>query len=90
VLGNYVSNDDGTGLVHNAPGFGSDDYLVCKNYGIKPFAPIDNRGIFTKEINDDKLVGVFYDDSNKLITERLKECGALLKLDFVTHSVALD
>lgn len=90
ILGDYVTDDDGTGLVHNAPGFGADDYLVCKKYGIKPYAPIDNHGKFTKEINDSQLVGIFYDDSNKLITERLKQTNALLKLDFVNHSVALD
>lgn len=90
VLADYVSNDDGTGLVHNAPGFGADDYLVCKKYNIKPYAPIDNFGKFTKEINDDLLVGIFYDDANKLITERLKKVNALLKLEFVNHSIALD
>jgi len=89
-LAEYVSADDGTGLVHNAPGFGSDDYLACKKYGINVYCPIDNNGKFTKEVNDDELVGVFYDDANKIITKRLNNKNALLKLEFVTHSVAHD
>jgi isoleucyl-tRNA synthetase len=89
-LAAYVSNEDGTGLVHNSPGFGEDDYLACKKYGIAPFSPIDNLGKFTSEINDKTLIGLFYDDADKVIVEQLQKNHALLKLDYVNHSVAHD
>jgi isoleucyl-tRNA synthetase len=89
-LAEYVSDTDGTGLVHNAPGFGAEDYLACKKYGIKPYAPIDNYGNFTDEAIDKSLVGIFYNDSNKIITEQLKAKNALLSLEFFNHSVAHD
>jgi isoleucyl-tRNA synthetase len=90
IAANYISSDDGTGLVHNAPDFGEDDYLACKKYNIHPFNPLDIYCKFTKEINDDLLVGIFYDDANKLITERLAKANHLLKLSFVSHSAAHD
>jgi isoleucyl-tRNA synthetase len=90
ILATYVSDGDGTGLVHNAPDFGNDDYLACMKYNIKPFGPIDNYGKFNKNINDDELVGVFYNDANKIITEKLTKANALLNLSFITHSVAHD
>ncbi|GHU33452.1 hypothetical protein FACS1894166_08940 [Bacilli bacterium] len=76
--------------MHNAPGFGTEDYLACKKYGIEPYSPIDNYGKFTKEINDQELEGVFYDDVNKIITERLSKKNALLKLSFINHNAAHD
>jgi isoleucyl-tRNA synthetase len=90
IIAEYVEEGDGTGLVHNAPGFGNDDYFACMKYGIKPYAPIDNYGKFTSEVNDATLIGVFYEDANKIITERLTACNALLNLSFFTHSVAHD
>jgi isoleucyl-tRNA synthetase len=90
IAANYISSDDGTGLVHNAPDFGEDDYLACKKYNIHPFNPLDIYCKFTKEINDDLLVGIFYDDANKLITDRLSKANHLLKLSFVNHSAAHD
>jgi isoleucyl-tRNA synthetase len=90
ILATYVSDEDGTGLVHNAPDFGEDDYLACKKYGISPFSPIDNYGKFTNAIHDSDLIGLFYDDTNKIIAEKLTKVNALLKLSFVTHSVAHD
>jgi isoleucyl-tRNA synthetase len=90
ILASYVSNVDGTGLVHNAPGFGEDDYLACKQYGIAPFSPIDNYGKFTKEVNDSDIAGLFYDDANKIITDKLTKSKALLKLSFINHTAAHD
>jgi isoleucyl-tRNA synthetase len=46
-LGSHVTIESGTGLVHTAPGHGQDDYLVCKDYGIPPFSPVDDDGNFT-------------------------------------------
>jgi isoleucyl-tRNA synthetase len=90
ILASYVSNEDGTGLVHNAPGFGEDDYLACKKYGIAPFSPIDNYGKFTKEVNDPTIVGIFYNDADKIISETLLIKKALLRQEYIIHSVAHD
>lgn len=86
----HVTMDDGTGLVHTAPGFGEDDYNVGQRYGLPVFSPLDNQGKFTKEVPDPELVGMFYDDANKVVTNKLKDAGALLKLSFFTHSYPHD
>ncbi|XQP55513.1 MAG: isoleucine--tRNA ligase [Mycoplasmoidaceae bacterium] len=90
ILADYVSMDDGTGCVHNAPGFGDDDYLACKAYKIEPFCPIDKMGRFTAEVNDKELEGIFYEDANASIIERLKANGNLLKASKIVHSAAID
>lgn len=86
----YVSEKDGTGLVHNAPGFGHDDYLACKKYNIKTFCPIDNFGKFTDEVKDKELAGKFYIDANPIIIERLKKSGKLLLDEKIVHAAAHD
>lgn len=86
----YVTADDGTGLVHNATGFGEDDYNVGRRYGLPVFSPMDDQGCFTKDIKDPDLIGVFYDDANKIVTKKLTAVGALLKLSFFTHSYPHD
>lgn len=90
ILADYVSAIDGTGLVHNAPGFGSDDYLACKKYGINPYSPIDNFGKYDESINNKELVGVFYNDANALIIEKLKATNSLIYLEEISHRVACD
>lgn len=90
VSGDHVTLDAGTGLVHLAPGHGEDDFHVGKAFGLGVLSPIDGKGKFTAEVNDSALEGVYYDHANKLITERLDACGALLKLSFVTHSYPHD
>ncbi|NBU48415.1 MAG: hypothetical protein EBS34_13450 [Flavobacteriales bacterium] len=47
---NFVTTEDGTGIVHCAPGFGEDDQVVCKQNGIDVVCPVDNGGKFTSEI----------------------------------------
>ncbi|MCF1783232.1 isoleucine--tRNA ligase [Lactobacillus mulieris] len=86
----YVTAEDGTGLVHNATGFGEDDYNVGKKYGLPVYSPMDDQGRYTKDIPDPNLVGVFYDDANKMVTKQLEEKKALLKLSFFTHSYPHD
>ncbi|MDE5617311.1 MAG: isoleucine--tRNA ligase [Ureaplasma sp.] len=90
ILAEYVSDEDGTGLVHNAPDFGLDDYLACKKYGISPFSPIDKFGKFNQSINDERLINVFYQDSNEIIINWLKETNNLVKLEKINHRVACD
>ncbi|HAM82172.1 isoleucine--tRNA ligase [Ornithinibacillus bavariensis] len=88
MLGEHVTTDAGTGCVHTAPGHGEDDFYVSKGYGIEAFCPVDEKGVFTSEAPG--FEGMFYDDANKAITEKLEEVGALLKLTFITHSYPHD
>jgi len=88
IVGDHVTFDEGTGLVHTAPGHGEDDYFVCKNYDLPIISPVDDQGNFTDEAPG--LEGVFYDDGNKIITEKLKESDSLLKMTFFTHSYPHD
>ncbi|MFC6348480.1 isoleucine--tRNA ligase [Vagococcus carniphilus] len=88
ILGDHVTLEAGTGLVHTAPGHGDDDYIVGRKYGLDVLSPVDNRGVFTEEAPG--FEGVFYDKANPMITELLEEKGALLKLDFFTHSYPHD
>jgi isoleucyl-tRNA synthetase len=50
--GDFVSTEDGTGVVHMAPGFGEDDQRVCEENGISLVVPVDSRGRFTSEVPD--------------------------------------
>ncbi|MFD2306563.1 isoleucine--tRNA ligase [Enterococcus termitis] len=88
MLGDHVTLDAGTGLVHTAPGHGEDDYIVSKKYNLDVLSPVDNRGVFTDEAPG--FEGVFYDKANPMITALLDEKDALLKLDFFTHSYPHD
>jgi isoleucyl-tRNA synthetase len=88
VLGEHVTTDAGTGCVHTAPGHGEDDFIVGQKYGLDVLCPVDERGYMTAEAPG--FEGLFYDDANKPITEKLKEVGALLKLGFITHSYPHD
>jgi len=88
ILGEHVTLDAGTGLVHTAPGHGEDDFYIGKKYGLDVLCPVDGRGVFTSEAPG--FEGVFYDDANKEITAKLEETGALLKLEFIKHSYPHD
>ncbi len=88
MLGDHVTLDAGTGLVHTAPGHGEDDYIVSRKYDLPVISPVDSRGVFTDEAPG--FEGIFYDKANPMITELLEEKGALLKLDFFTHSYPHD
>ncbi|MFO8069100.1 MAG: isoleucine--tRNA ligase [Alkalibacterium sp.] len=88
IIGDHVTLEDGTGLVHTAPGHGEDDYIVCQKYKLPIISPVDGRGCFTDEAPG--LEGVFYDKANKIITGWLEEKDALLKLEFFTHSYPHD
>lgn len=88
VNADYVTLEDGTGLVHTAPGHGDDDYQTGLKYDLDILSPVDGQGYFTDEAPG--LEGVFYDDGNKWVTGQLTETGQLLKMDFITHSYPHD
>ncbi|OAS83410.1 MULTISPECIES: isoleucine--tRNA ligase [Metabacillus] len=88
MLGEHVTSDGGTGCVHTAPGHGEDDFIIGSQYGLDVLCPVDEKGYMTKEAEG--FEGLFYDEANKPITEKLKETGSLLKLQFITHSYPHD
>ncbi|NLN50786.1 MAG: isoleucine--tRNA ligase [Acholeplasmataceae bacterium] len=88
ILGEHVSADDGTGLVHTAPGHGEDDFIVGKRYNLDVLVPIDEKGYFTAEAG--KYEGLFYQKANTVIVEDLKALDALLDLSFIEHSYPHD
>ena len=89
MLGDFVTLDSGTGLVHTAPGFGEDDFRVGKEYGLDIFVPVDDRGYLTAEAGPD-FEGVFYEDANEIALNKLKATNALLKQMDYTHSYPFD
>jgi len=82
--GDFVSTEDGTGIVHTAPSFGEDDNKVFKGSGIPTICPIDNECKFTQDVPD--YVGRFVKDCDKDIMERLKKEGKLVKRDQILHA----
>ena len=80
----YVSTENGSGIVHIAPGFGEDDYEVLRGTGITTVCPVDAEGQFTAEVSDYK--GRFVKDCDKDIINRLKDEGKLVKRDQYLHS----
>ena len=89
ILGDHVTADAGTGCVHTAPGFGADDFFVGMKYGLPAYCNVDEKGNMTQEAGE-WLAGQYVEDANKTVTQRLDECGALLKLEFITHSYPHD
>ncbi|BBM17471.1 isoleucine-tRNA ligase [Enterococcus avium] len=88
VLGDHVTLDAGTGLVHTSPGHGEDDYFAWKKYSNDIISPVDDRGVMTADAPG--FEGVFYDKVNPMVTDLLEKNGALLKLEFFTHSYPHD
>ncbi len=84
LVADYVTIEDGTGIVHTAPGFGEDDYNIMKNTGVPIVCPIDAECRFTDEIPE--YEGIFVKDADKAIIKRLKEEGKLVKRENYNHS----
>lgn len=84
LLGDFVTTEDGTGIVHTAPGFGEDDNKIFKGSGVPTICPIDAECKFTSDVPD--YQGLFVKDADKAIMERLKNEGKLIKRDQILHS----
>jgi isoleucyl-tRNA synthetase len=84
VLGDYVTVEDGTGLVHQAPAFGEDDMTVCKNYGMPIVNPIGPDGKFLREVP--MVGGRFFKDADEDLTADLKKRGLLFRGGHFEHS----
>ncbi|MGY2004666.1 isoleucine--tRNA ligase [Blastococcus sp. SYSU DS1024] len=84
VLADYVTTDDGTGLVHQSPAFGADDLAVCRRYGLPVVNPIDSTGHFLAEI---PLVGGhFFKAADPALVEELQARGVLFREIRYEHS----
>ena len=88
VDGFHVTLDAGTGLVHIAPMYGADDFIIGKEYGLEMVNGIDDQGVLNELSGP--FNGLFFEDANKAVTVKLEELGVLLKLKFITHSYPHD
>jgi len=84
LLGGFVSTEDGTGIVHTAPGFGEEDSTLFKGSGVPMICPIDAECKFTNEVPD--YQGIFVKNADKAIIDRLKQEGKLVKREQILHA----
>lgn len=80
----FVTTEDGSGLVHCAPGHGPEDYIIGKRYGLEIFCPVGPDGRYTEEAGEFKDKNVL--EVNDEIIERLKEKGTLIHAGKIKHS----
>ncbi len=88
VIGFHVTLEAGTGLVHIAPGYGADDFIIGKQYNLGLINGVNDQGYLTEESGE--FEGLFFEDANKAITQKLDDLGVLLKLKFIKHSYPHD
>ena len=86
ILGEHVTLDAGTGLVHTAPGHGLEDYEVGVKYGIEVLSPLDASGCWTEEGRIPELVGVPYYKGNDMVIDMLESKKALVYQNEISHS----
>ena len=84
IEGDFVSTEDGSGIVHIAPAFGADDYEISKKYDLPFMQPVNRAGKFTEEITD--FAGMFVKDADLEIIKMLREMGSLYKKETIVHS----
>ncbi|MCE5249558.1 isoleucine--tRNA ligase [bacterium] len=84
MAGDFVTTEDGTGIVHMAPGFGEDDQKLCDANGIPTITPVDYQGMFDERVPDYKGMNVF--DANRDIIRRLRDEGVLVRHDTIEHN----
>ncbi len=83
IPGDFVTTEEGTGIVHTAPAFGEEDYEVCKAHGIDFIQPVTESGEFTNKIKDFAGMNIF--DANSKIIEFLKKKGKIVKIEKKEH-----
>ena len=84
VVGEHVTAEAGTGVVHTAPGHGPEDFELGQKYNLGVLSPVDAKGFFTGEAG--RFESLRYDKANSVIVEHLKEIGKLLKYSDFKHS----
>jgi isoleucyl-tRNA synthetase len=85
VHATYVTLEDGTGVVHTAPGHGRDDFETGQRYGLPALCPVDDRGYFTKDAGQFEGLHITR-KGNQAVIDALKENGALLAESLISHS----
>jgi len=89
IISEHVNVEDGTGLVHIAPGHGEDDFIVGKKYNLDVYCPVDSKGIMMEEAGE-RFAGLYVEDCSEEVIKALFEGGNLLgRFDF-THSYPHD
>ncbi len=88
IVGEHVTDTDGTGLVHTAPGHGEDDYRIGKIYNLDILCPVDDKGFMTEEAG--AFAGMYYEVANEAIVEALETSKVLLRKDRFIHSYPHD
>lgn len=83
ITDDFVTTEDGTGLVHCAPGFGEADFYACQKRGLPIVCPVDQNGQFTNEVKD--YQGRFVKECDKEIIRHLKEQGLVFKHETLRH-----
>lgn len=83
LLDTFVTLEDGTGLVHTAPGFGEADFYACQKYNIPVVCPVDQNGHFTADVEE--FQGKYVKECDKEIIRQLKARGQILKHDVLRH-----
>ena len=84
ILGDHVTLDAGTGCVHTAPGHGVEDYIACLNYDeVETVVPVDARGYLNELAGE--FEGLYYEESNEKILEKLRETNSLLAAVEIIH-----
>jgi isoleucyl-tRNA synthetase len=84
VAEDFVSAEDGTGIVHMAPAFGADDYAAGKRHGLPLLRPVDDTGSFTESTA--VVGGMFVKDADPVVIEELERRGNLFRVEKVFHS----
>ena len=85
VESEYVSLEEGTGLVHSAPGHGQEDYIIGLRNGMEPYSPIDEDARFDDTVPE-WIRGMFVFDANPVICARLEELGLMFQQGQMMHS----
>lgn len=84
VLAEYVTTEDGTGVVHTAPGHGRDDFFTGQKYKLPVLCPVNEKGVLTEEAGE--FAGIYFRDCDTAVVNRLAELGALLHAEDFHHS----
>ena len=84
ITENFVSSEDGTGIVHIAPAFGSDDYAAGQRHDLPMLRPVDDAGLFVE--GTELVAGVFVKDADPVLVEALEARGNLFRFGTAVHS----
>ena len=83
-LAKFVTTDEGTGIVHIAPGHGREDYVLGKEVGLDIYSPVDEKGQFTAEAEG--FEGLTTEDASRRVIEILEDKGSLVHTGKIQHN----